>query len=67
MRKFKKVKQLSILILITVIKLQSQSFNILDERIKLKDHNYNLSENQSNPFNTLVEESHIKLGSFLLT
>lgn len=48
MRKFKKVKQLSILILITVIKLQSQSFNILDERIKLKDHNYNLSENQSN-------------------
>ena len=48
MRKFKKVKQLSILILITVIQLQSQSFNILDERIKLKDHNYNLSENQSN-------------------
>ena len=48
MQKFKKIKYLSILIIISVFVLQSQSFNILDERIKLKDYNYNLTDDQNN-------------------
>ena len=48
MQNLKKLLYIIISLYFVVFKVQSQSFNIYDEKIKLKDHNYNLSQNQNN-------------------